>query len=151
MLFDIINIGGRPRKGRCDCMSLSFNQTDGGRKAAGYKTTKAYGADCVVRSITIALDQPYRGTFIEMMELGLEMGGYPNIDPVYEAYLKSKGWVKNKCPRDINGKLIKLRDWDFGGTAVVLNSGHLTVVKEGAVHDTWDCRYRPVNSYWTRA
>ena len=70
----------------------------------------------------------------------MEMGGYPNIKPVYEEYLKRKGWVKQKCPRDFNNKLIKLRDWLFNDTAVVSNSGHLTCVKDGAVHDLWDCR-----------
>ena len=27
MLFDIINIGGRPRRGRCDCMPLKNDKT----------------------------------------------------------------------------------------------------------------------------
>jgi hypothetical protein len=132
-------------------MTKTFYETDGGRKAAGYKCTQAFGGDCVVRSISIALDQPYNATFMDLMELGMEMGGYPSMPPVYEAYLKNQGWVKNKCPRDENGKLIKLRDWVFQGTAVVLNSGHLTAVKDGDVYDKWDCRYRPVNTYWTKA
>ena len=129
---------------------MDFVKTDGGRKGAGYKTTKAYGNDCVVRSISIALNEDYRTVFVELMELGLEMGGYPSMKPVWEAYLENKGWTKNKCPRDARGKLIKLRDWkDYPSRAVVLNSGHLTAIVDGAVHDAWDCRYRPVNSYWT--
>tara|TARA_R100001460_G_scaffold64215_1_gene104423 strand:- start:569 stop:967 length:399 start_codon:yes stop_codon:yes gene_type:complete len=129
---------------------MEYIQTDGGRKAAGYKTTRDYQGDCVVRSISIALDQPYTATFLEMMELGMEMGGYPNIKPVYEEYLRRKGWVKQRCPRDFKNKLIKLEDWIFRDTAIVLNSGHLTCVKDGAVHDSWDCRYRPVNTYYVK-
>ena len=130
---------------------MDFVKTDGGRKDAGYKTTKPYENDCVVRSISIALNEDYRTVFVEMMELGLEMGGYPSMKPVWEAYLGNKGWTKNKCPRDAQGKLIKLRSWeDSPSRAVVLNSGHLTAIVDGAVHDTWDCSYRPVNSYWTK-
>ncbi len=130
---------------------MNFVKTDGGRKAAGYKTTTPYQNDCVVRSISIAINEDYRTVFVELMELGLEMGGYPNFNPVWQRYLTFKGWVKNKCPRDKNNKLIKLRDWKvFPSRAVVLNSRHLTAIVDGAVHDTWDCRYRPVNSYWTK-
>ena len=131
---------------------IKFVETDGGRKEAGYKTTRAYSDDCVIRSISIALDKDYRTVFVEMMELGIEMGGYPAMDPVWAAYLKRNGWTKNGCPRDPYGKLIKLRDWkNAPGRAVVRNSGHLTAIVDGAVLDTWDCRYRPVNSYWTLA
>jgi hypothetical protein len=131
---------------------IKFVENDGGRKGAGYKTTSAYDGDCVIRSISIALDKDYRTVFVEMMELGIEMGGYPNMNPVWGAYMELNGWTKNKCPRDSDGKLIKLRNWkNAPGRAVVLNSGHLTAVVDGAVHDTWDCRYRPVNSYWTLA
>ena len=128
---------------------MKFIKTDGGRKDAGYKCTKAYSDDCVIRSTTIVTGQTYSQTFREMMELGIEMGGYPSMQPVWEAYLESKGFVKNKCPRTASGKLIKLKDWDFSGTALVLSSGHLTAVKDGQVYDSWDCTYRPVNSYWT--
>ena len=82
------------------------------------------------------------------MALGLEMGAYPNHDKVWIKYLESNGFIKSRPPRDENGKLIKLRDWDFTGTAVVRNSGHLTAVDRGTVIDSWDCRRRPVNSYW---
>lgn len=127
---------------------MDYIKTDGGRELAGYKTTKDYSGDCVIRSISIALNQAYSATFQEMMELGVEMGGYPSMRPVWTEYLNRKGWVKKKCPRDAKGKLIKLKNWLFNGTAVVLNSGHLTCVKDGAVHDSWDCRYRPVNTYF---
>ena len=129
---------------------MNFIETDGGRKESGYKTTKGYAHDCVIRSIAIVMDKPYRTVFIEMMNLGIEMGGYPNMRPVYETYLKNKIFIKNKCPRNINVKLITLKNWQGVNRAIVLNHGHLTAVVDGAVHDTWDCRYRPVNSFWTR-
>ena len=106
--------------------------------------------DCTVRSLSIVLNKPYKKVFSELMHIGLEMGAYPDHDKVWVTYAEDQGLVKRKCPRDDNGKLIKLRDWDFKGVAVVKNSGHLTAVEDGYVCDIWDCRYRPVNTYWEK-
>ena len=123
---------------------MDFYQTEGGR------ICKTFKDDCVIRSISAVLRVDYCEVFDDLMRLGLEIGAYPNHDKVWVTYLESKGYVKNKPPRDANGKMIKLRDWDFKGRAVVINSGHLTAVDGGTVIDSWDCRYRPVNSYWER-
>jgi hypothetical protein len=123
---------------------MDFYKTDGGRICRTFKD------DCVIRSISIAMRKPYAEVFTEMMALGLEMGAYPNHDKVWIKYLESNGFKKNRPPRDEHGKLIKLRDWDFKGTAVVRNSRHLTAVDGGTVIDSWDCRRRPVNSYWSK-
>jgi len=123
---------------------MDFYKTDGGRICRTFKD------DCVIRSISIAMRKPYAEVFTEMMALGLEMGAYPNHEKVWIKYLESNGFKKNRPPRDERGKLIKLRDWDFKGTAVVRNSRHLTAVDGGTVIDSWDCRRRPVNSYWSK-
>lgn len=123
---------------------MDFYKTDGGRICRTFKD------DCVIRSISVAMRRPYREVFEEMMALGLEMGAYPNHDKVWITYLESNGFTRHRPPRDENGKLIKLRDWDFKGTAVVRNSRHLTAVDRGTVIDSWDCRRRPVNSYWCK-
>ena len=124
---------------------MDFYETDGGRICRTFK------GDCVIRSISVALRKPYREVFEDLMALGLEMGAYPNHDAVWIRYVESKGMVKHRPPRDENGKLIKLRQWDFQGRAVVPSSRHVTAVGGGTVIDTWDCRYRPVNSYWVAA
>ena len=123
---------------------MDFYKTDGGRICRTFKD------DCVIRSISVAMRKPYAEVFTEMMALGLEMGAYPNHDKVWIKYLESNGFKKNRPPRDEYGKLIKLRDWDFKGTAVVRNSRHLTAVDGGTVIDSWDCRRRPVSSYWSK-
>ena len=156
--FDI-NCGVKPRKfnGMKEQMeklglptTIDYVEDDGGRSAVGYKSRVKNADDCVVRSISIALDLPYEQVFRELMYIGLEMGLYPSAPQVYERYLKENNWVKNRCPRDRNGKLIKLRDWISAPyRTVVLNSGHLTAIVNGKCRDTWDCTYRPVNSYWT--
>jgi hypothetical protein len=124
---------------------MEFQQTDNGR------ICKTFKDDCVVRSISVATGKTYRDTFEDLMKLGLQMGAYPNHEKVWVKYLEQNGFVKNKPPRNAKGKYIKLQDWDFDGVAVVINSGHLTAVQGGVCIDSWDCRYRPVNSYWTAA
>ena len=123
---------------------MSFHQTDGGRICRTFKN------DCVIRSISVVMRRPYREVFTEIMQLGLEVGAYPNHDKVWIKYLEIHGYVKHRPPRDARGKLIRLADWDFKGAAVVRNSGHLTAVDGGTVIDSWDCRRRPVNSYWAK-
>jgi hypothetical protein len=123
---------------------MNFCKTDGDR------ICKTFKDDCVIRSISIATRKPYNYTFWELMHLGIEVGAYPNHDKVWVRYLEGLGFIKHKPPRDSQGKLIKLADWDFEGVAVVKSSGHLTAVDGGTVRDSWDCRYRPVNSYWAK-
>lgn len=122
---------------------MKFYKTDNGRICKSFKD------DCVIRSISLATDESYEFIFTELMKMGLVMGACPSHDKVWMKYLEMKGFVKNKPPR-VNGKLIKLQDWDDApDVAVVRNSGHITAIVDGIVHDDWDCRYRPVNTYWT--
>ena len=106
--------------------------------------------DCTVRSLSIVLNKPYKKVFSELMHIGLEMGAYPDHDKVWITYAEDQGLVKRKCPRKDDNRLVKLREWDFKGAAVVRNSGHLTAVMDGYVIDIWDCTYRPVNTYWEK-
>lgn len=123
---------------------MNFRQWDGER------LNKTFKDDCVVRSISIAMDMSYKTVFLEIMQLAIEMGAYPSYEKVWIKYLEQKGWVKNAPPRNSTGKMIKLAEWtNPPNRAVVRNSGHLTAVVSGCVIDTWDCRYRPVNSFWT--
>lgn len=121
------------------------------QKFESNRICKTFHDDCVIRAISFALNLPYRQVFEELMALGLDIGAYPNHDKVWQSYIENKGWKKNKPPRNKNGKMIKLKDWDDAPkVAIVINSGHLTAVSDGYLVDTWDCTYRPVNSYWTR-
>ena len=118
--------------------------------SADGRICKTFKNDCVVRSLSIVMRETYSKVFHDLMAFGLEMGAYPSHDKVWIAYAEDQGLVKRKPPRCANGKLIKLADWDFQGVAIVRNSGHLTAVEDGYLIDAWDCRYRPVNSYWER-
>tara|TARA_Y100000401_G_scaffold76866_1_gene62575 strand:+ start:441 stop:824 length:384 start_codon:yes stop_codon:yes gene_type:complete len=115
------------------------------------RVNKKFKHDCVIRAVATVVGKKYSVVFQELMDLGKELGGYPNCDFVWQPYIESLGLVKNKMPRPLNNPrgTIKIRNWEFEGRAVVRNSSHLTAVVDGYCIDTWDCTYRPVNSYWT--
>jgi hypothetical protein len=129
---------------------MDYIKNDGGRfkeyNIPAFK--KNYTGDCAVRSIAIGLGQTYKQTLEDLCKLGIKRGNVPNDQDVYEEYLFSKGWVKNKPPRDKNGKKIQLHYWT-NNRAIVLTYGHLTAVVDNTVNDTWDCREWYCNSYYT--
>ena len=125
---------------------MKFNYNDGGR-TKHYKKKKL--GDCVVRALAIALQQDYKQTLVELCEVSIVVGGVPNCPEVYELYLKGKMWIKNKPPRDSNGKKIRLKDWKHN-RAIVLTTRHLTCVIDNCVNDIWDPREWSCNSYYTK-
>ena len=53
-------------------------------------------ADCVIRAVSLALDQDYNETIKEMCNLMIKTGYAYNDDKGIDAYLKEKHWIKNK-------------------------------------------------------
>ena len=50
--------------------------------------------DCVVRAISKALNQSWEETYIELSLLGYIMGDWGSSNSVWNAYLKSKGFIR---------------------------------------------------------
>lgn len=134
-------------------MTLGFIKNDGGRlEEYNLKDTKKNEVgDCVVRSIAIALKQSYKQTLQELCNLGMQHGGMPNSDQIFEAYLFVRGWKKNKpFRRPLTKRKYQLKDLPLQEDAIVITSGHLTAVVDGCVQDLWDCRESYANSYYTK-
>jgi hypothetical protein len=131
---------------------MRYIKNDGGRfEEYDIKQLKKNNVgDCVPRAITIALGQPYKQTLKDLCELAMKRGAMPNDMIIYEEYLFSKGWVKNKPPRYPNGKKMRLRDWSHH-RAIMSTFHHLTAIKDDCVNDTWDTREWCCNSYYTPA
>jgi|13_taG_2_1085334.scaffolds.fasta_scaffold13675_3 hypothetical protein len=129
---------------------MNYIKDDGGR-CTEYNIPmlkKNLVGDCVIRAIAIALNQKYKQTSNELHELSMERGGVPNDQSIYEEYLFSKGWIKNKPPRDCYGKKIRLRYWN-SQLAIVTTTLHLTAIVDNTVRDTFDTRGWCCNSYYT--
>lgn len=104
--------------------------------------------DCAIRAIAIALDQSYRRTRDDLFQIAMDICDMPNSPKVYEPYLESKGWIKNKPPRRINNRKVEVRNLHID-RAIIRTSKHLTAMINGTVLDTWDCTPWCANSYYT--
>ena len=149
--------------------NLELKIDDGGRAAAGYK---GKAGDCVVRSLAIVTNHSYQKIYDDLYKANEEFRiisktklarslKQNNDSPrtgthrvVLKKYLKKLGW--NWIPTMFVGQGCKVhlkKDELPSGTLIVSCSKHITVVKNGVLHDTYDCSRngtRCVYGYWTK-
>lgn len=107
-------------------------------------------SDCAFRAISFALGITWEDALKELTEVALKVKDPPNSKKVIEKYLKLKGFEKQKQPRQIENTKYTVNEFcDFKpqGTYLVTVAGHITVVKDGHIYDTWDCGYKSVGNY----
>jgi len=111
-----------------------------------------YG-DCVIRSLTKALDMEWLQIFEELLPYARELQCMPNGKPCYEKYLKDKGFIYNGIS---NAKGTKRPTVDrFAkdhktGTYVLRVAHHLVTVVDGFYYDTWDSGEKSLYGYWEK-
>ena len=130
---------------------MEFIESFGGRE--NYKPCKLKKdrtSDCVVRAIAHALEQGYKSTFQELLNLSWELLELPNDEKCYEVYLEKKGWVKNKPMRNSRNRKLRVFQYPKNGTYIVHTTNHLTCVKDGKLLDIWNCQKSCANSYYTK-
>jgi len=106
--------------------------------------------DCVVRAVSTAFEKDYLETRRELNRakriLGFE--SYKDRKFLYE-YLKDYTRLLFKS---VPGKpRVKVHDFMKvcpSGTFIVSVRGHVTVVKDGTLIDSWDCGYLTVYTAW---
>ena len=147
---------------------------DGGRSK--YYRPKKTSNDCVVRSISIALNQDYKDTLIDLCDFtGLlpptsvrsinqdykdtlidlcdftVLYGEPfNTKNTYEKYLFSKGWLKFKTLIKSNNKKYRITDLPVNDNCLISTRRHLTVLINGVIRDLWDTRNQVAYNYYIR-
>ena len=149
--------------------NLILKIDDGGRAAAGYK---GHAGDCVVRSIAIVTKLPYQQIYNDLFKANEEFRTtsktklainlkQKNDTPrtgthrvVLKKYLKKLGWNWTPTMFIGQGCKVHLKKNELpNGTLIVSCSKHITVVKDGILHDTYDCTRngtRCVYGYWTK-
>ena len=127
----------------------AYEYNDGGRsKHFPSELKKDRTNDCSVRAIALATNQDYLKVMTEQFGLALSMGRMPNDDKVVEAYLKSKGFVKQKTLKKGSRKY---RVKDFPESDVILRvTKHLVFVSADSLHDTWDCGRKAVGVWYKK-
>jgi len=126
---------------------MNFKYNDGGREAAGYK---GLAADCVVRSIAIATETPYKEVYdaINLISRAEHIGNHKRSKSsarngvykiTYQKYLESLGWKWTPTVRIGSGCRVHLTDGELPtGRLIVRVSKHLTAVIDGIINDTFD-------------
>lgn len=109
------------------------------------------GADCVARAVSFATGKTWENTIKEMTEFAIPLGRVFNEKAAVEKYLEEHGWVKYKQPRQDDNTKYTVQEFcemQPNGTFIVSVANHLTVVKNGVIHDTWNCGHKSVGNYW---
>lgn len=111
-------------------------------------------ADCVVRSISIALDKTWMEVYDTLCQIGRKKNRMPNEVEVFAQYLKDEGWEICRQPRRENRK--KYTGEEFvqeianGRTCIMLMANHLTCCKDNKLRDTWNCCNYTVGRFWVK-
>lgn len=149
--------------------NLILKIDDGGRAAAGFK---GQAGDCVVRSISIVTNIPYKKIYDDVYRANEEFRTTSktrlakslkkkNDTPrngthrvVLKMYLKKIGWNWTPTMFIGQGCKVHLKKNELpNGTLIVSCSKHITVVKDGILYDTHDCTRRGtrcVYGYWSK-
>ena len=125
---------------------MNFIFDDGGRKAAGFKGN---AGDCVIRAISIATGKPYREVYnaVNLLAKRERVGKHEKRSSArngvhketYHRYLKSIGWRWVPTMGIGTGCRMHLAEGELPmGKIIARLSKHLTVVIDGAIHDTSD-------------
>ena len=149
--------------------NLKLKVDDGGRSAAGYK---GKAGDCVVRSIAIVTGMSYQKVYQDLYNANENFRissktklarslKQKNDSPrtgthrvVLKKYLEKLGWKWTPTMFIGQGCKVHLKKEELpSGILIVSCSKHITVVKNGVLHDTYDCSRngtRCVYGYWSQ-
>ena len=100
--------------------------------------------DCVVRAISVAEGKPWDVTFKELSKLAQSEGILIDDVDFVEDYLDSK---YERIPH--YAKTVGEAIEEFpSGTFLITMNGHITVVIDGVLYDTFDCRDKMIRCIW---
>jgi hypothetical protein len=145
-----ITMSGRGEKGApLPPQQDGFAQSDGGRKAAGFKGS---ARDCVTRSIAIASGLPYAEIYRALAKgMGQQRkskgatarNGVTTSRKWFKDFMASIGFVWTPTMKVGQGCKVHLRADELPrGRLVVSVSRHYTAVIDGVIHDNHDPRER---------
>lgn len=113
--------------------------------------------DCSTRALVGTLGITYDDALQMQMKWALKKYYDPTSKQVMEQVLKEFGYVKMKQPRKPDGRKYKvyeldeiLTPWQMEDGVLVTVANHHTCIVDGAVQDTWDCRWKSAGNYYVK-
>ena len=110
-------------------------------------------ADCVVRAIAKGTNQTWDQVFKSLFEIAFKLKDSPNTKKTYGKYLKDIGYIMQKQPKNPDNTKLTVQEFinqNPEGTYICGTPGHLTVVVDGHLYDTWNCLDDVVGNYWEK-
>lgn len=101
--------------------------------------------DCVIRAISVAEDKSWGETYDDLSRIakknGILLDDVNFVEPLLDYRYDRIHTYADDTVQDI------LLDCPIG-TYLVTMPGHITVIRNGTVYDTFDCRDRLVKNVW---
>ena len=101
--------------------------------------------DCVIRAISVAEDKSWGDTYDDLSRIakknGILLDDVNFVEPLLDYRYNRVKTYSGDIVQDI------LEDHPIG-TYLVTMRGHITVIRDGVVYDTFDCRDRVVKNVW---
>ena len=105
--------------------------------------------DCVVRAISIALNQPWIQTFDELYSVARAEFNMPSSDSVWGRYLYFKGFepfILPSCPRCITIDQFT-KEFPYG-IYIIGTGSHAVAIIDGNFYDSWDSGQEICSFFW---
>lgn len=96
--------------------------------------------DCVIRAISMAEDQSWEDTYIDLMVKCYQLKDIPSSNAAWGSFLHDLGYSRHIIP-DLCPDCYTIRDFteDYPEGGYILATGsHVVAVIDGNYYDTWD-------------
>lgn len=107
-------------------------------------------SDCVIRAISHALSKDWCDVADELFLISKKLYTTQTSTQTYTKYLENYQTIPVKYVDENTGKnkRFKVKDITWSGTFIIVIANHLTMVKDGILYDTWDCREKSCYKIW---
>lgn len=108
--------------------------------------------DCVIRAISIVMNQDWEKTYLDIALQGYTMKDMLSANHVWGAYLHNRGFKRYVIP-DTCPDCYTVEDFceDFPiGTYLLAIGTHVVAVQDGNYFDTWDSGNEVPMYYWQK-
>lgn len=106
--------------------------------------------DCVVRALSVALNQSWNETYDGLAAKGKQLANMPSANAVWDAYLRDKGFTRRAIPT-YYPEDYSVEDFcadNPRGIYILALDGHVIAVIDGEYYDSWRSGAEIPQYYW---